>query len=146
MAEKGVVTEIKNNIAVVKMVRTEACAKCRACIAGMSEQEMFIDAQNACDAKVGDWVEMELVGSGFFQAVLIMYGIPLIALIVGMLVGFYVISPVFHLTGTGTDEIIGFITGLLFTFLAYLWIRSQETRWSKKKYQPVATKITQPDA
>ena len=45
MAEKGIVTGLKaNNIAVVKMTRLEACAKCRACIAGMEGKDMFIEA------------------------------------------------------------------------------------------------------
>ena len=57
MAEKGIVTELKdNNIAYIKMKRTEACAKCRACVSGLSEQDMFIDAENDCDASVGQWV------------------------------------------------------------------------------------------
>ena len=42
MAEKGVVIGLKdNNLAVIKMTRQEACAKCRACIAGMAEKDMF---------------------------------------------------------------------------------------------------------
>ena len=57
MAEKGYVTEIKGNLAVIKMKRTEACAKCRACIAGMTEKEMIMEAENNCGAEVGDWVE-----------------------------------------------------------------------------------------
>ena len=66
MAEKGVVVDRKNNLAVIKLRRQEACAKCRACIAGMSEQEMIMEAENRCNAQVGDWVELEMVGSGFF--------------------------------------------------------------------------------
>ena len=75
MAEKGIVMERKDNLAVIKLKRQEACAKCRACVAGMSEQEMIMEAENACNAQVGDWVELELVGNSFLEAVLIMYGI-----------------------------------------------------------------------
>ena len=63
MAEKGIVVEKKNHLVVIKLKRQEACAKCRACIAGMSEQEMIMEAENRCNAQVGDWVELEMVGS-----------------------------------------------------------------------------------
>ena len=45
MAEKGVVINTKDNFVTVKMMRQEACAKCRACIAGMEGKEMFIEAK-----------------------------------------------------------------------------------------------------
>ena len=71
MAEKGQVTQVKpNNKVVVKMLRTEACAKCRACMT-FSSKEMVLEASNECGAHEGDWVELELQQDGFFNAVLI---------------------------------------------------------------------------
>ena len=142
MAEKGIVTELKdNNIAYIKMKRTEACAKCRACVSGLSEQDMFIDAENDCDASVGQWVELEFDNNGFFYAVLIMYGIPFVALISGILLGYYAIAPQLPFV---SKEILSCVVGLGFTALVYLWIRSQEDRWSSKKYRPIAKRITTP--
>ena len=142
MAEKGIVTELKdNNIAYIKMKRTEACAKCRACVAGLSEQDMFIDAENDCDASVGQCVELEFDNNGFFYAVLIMYGIPFVALISGILLGYYAIAPLLPFV---SKEILSCVVGLGFTALVYLWIRSQEDRWSSKKYRPIAKRITTP--
>ena len=142
MAEKGIVTELKdNNIAYIKMKRTEACAKCRACVSGLSEQDMFIDAENDCDASVGQWVELEFDNNGFFYAVLIMYGIPFVALISGILLGYYAIAP---LLPSISKEILSCVVGLGFTALVYLWIRIQEDRWSSKKYRPIAKRITTP--
>ena len=142
MAEKGIVTELKdNNIAYIKMKRTEACAKCRACVSGLSEKDMFIDAENDCDASVGQWVELEFDNNGFFYAVLIMYGIPFVALISGILLGYYAIAPLLPVL---SKEILSCVVGLGFTALVYLWIRSQEDRWSSKKYRPIAKRITTP--
>ncbi len=138
MAEVGQVVEIKNNLAVVRLTRTEACAKCRACIAGMSEKDMFIEAENECKAAVDDWVELILKDNGFYSAVLIMYGIPCIALIVGLLLGYFVLG---GLIGSVAPEIVGCVTGILFTVLAFLWIHSKESRWESKKYRPIATRI-----
>lgn len=143
MAEKGVVIELKENLAVVRLMRTEACAKCRACIAGMSKQEMRIEAENECDAKVNDWVELELRENGFGKAVLIMYGIPFVALMIGIGSGYFMLAPALHMETQ--RDIISFGFGLLLTFFAFLWIRSQENRWSQKKYRPIASRITEPD-
>ena len=72
MAEKGVVIGLKdNNLAVIKMTRQEACAKCRACIAGMAEKDMFIEAENICGAKVDDWVEVECHQTDLFMQCLL---------------------------------------------------------------------------
>ncbi len=142
MAEKGLVMELKkDNLALVRMTRTEACAKCRACVAGMSEKDMFIEAENACDANVGQWVELELADNGFFNAVMIMYGIPFVALICGILLGYYIISPIVPFI---SKEILSCVIGFGFTAIIYLWIRSQEERWSSKKYRPIAARITTP--
>ncbi|HIT73293.1 hypothetical protein B5E58_10360 [Tyzzerella sp. An114] len=142
MAEKGVVMEIKdNNLALVKMTRTEACAKCRACVAGMSEKDMFIEAENVCDAEKGQWVELELADNGFFYAVMIMYGIPFVALVAGILLGYFVVSPLIPFINR---DILSCVMGFGFTALVYLWIRSQEKRWESKKYRPIAARITTP--
>ncbi len=143
MAEKGQVINIKDNLAIIQMTRTEACAKCRACIAGMSKKEMIVEAENECDAKVGDWVEMELRDNGFLRAVLIMYGIPMIALFIGLLVGYFVLPPYAPWI---YPEILSCLVGIFFTALALLWIRSQESRWEAKRYRPIAARLTTEDA
>lgn len=144
MGEKGVVIELKErNLAVIKMQRTEACAKCRACVAGLQGKEMFIEADNQCKAAVNDWVELEMADNGFYKAVLILYGIPLVGLMAGILLGYFVLSP---LLGLGDfAELFSFALGLLCTAGCYFWIRSQESRWATKKYRPIAARITEPE-
>lgn len=141
MAEKGIVIGLKdNNLALIKMTRQEACAKCRACIAGMEEKDMFIEAENACGANVNDWVEVEMAPDGFIHAVLIMYGIPFVAFMIGVGIG-YVLG---GMQTAISKELISFGCGLICTFLAFLWIKSQEERWSSKKYRPVAARLASP--
>ncbi len=138
MAEKGVVIGLKdNNLAIIKMTRQEACAKCRACIAGMAEKDMFIEAENVCGAKVDDWVEVEMSPDGFIHAVLIMYGIPFLAFMAGIGIGYF-LGGMQQAIGR---EIISFVVGLIFTFIAFGWIKSQEKRWASKKYRPVAARL-----
>ncbi len=140
MAEKGQVIEKKGNFVVIKMTRTEACAKCRACIvgAGMASQDLMVEADNECDANVGDWVEMELRGNSFLIATLIMYGLPFVGLMSGIILGYYMIPILLpHMN----KEILSFAIGLILMALVLLWIRSQESRWEGKKYRPVAARI-----
>lgn len=139
MAEKGVVTELKNNLAIISMTRTEACAKCRACIAGMTEKEMIMEAENHCDAKVGDWVELEMIEGSFFFAVMVMYGIPLVCFMIGLLVSYFVVFPQFF--PTMNADLPSFGIALVCTGLAYLGIRTQESRWEAKKYRPIAARL-----
>ena len=134
MGEKGLVINTKGHLAVIQMTRTEACGQCRACLAGMKKEEMIIEADNECNAKIGDWVIMELRNNSFMKAVLIMYGIPLIALVVGIVLGYYVLYPYIPIN----REVLSFGVGLIFTALAFLWIRSKESTWDKKKIRPVA--------
>lgn len=142
MAEKGLVIGLKDNLAVIQLNRTEACAKCRACIAGMKTEEMMVEAENECDAVVGDWVEMELRDNGFFNAVLIMYGLPLIGLLVGICLGYFVFP---QFVPAMNREVLSALTGVIVTGLVFFWIRSQESRWENKKYRPIAARITIPD-
>ncbi len=140
MAEKGVVINIKKNLAVVKMTRQEACAKCKACIAGMEEKDMFIEAENACGAQVNDWVEVEIAPDGFINAVLIMYGIPFVAFMIGVGLGYLIGG----MQSAVNKELVSFFGGIFCTFIAFLWIKSQEKRWESKKYRPVAVRLTTP--
>lgn len=138
MGEKGLVVNTKDHLAVIRMTRTEACGQCHACLAGMKKEEMIIEADNECNAKVGDWVIMELRNNSFIKAVMIMYGIPMLALMIGIVLGYYVLYPYLPMD----REVLSFAVGILFTLLAFLWIRSKESTWDKKKIRPVAIKIT----
>jgi len=134
MAEKGQVVELKDRFAIVKMIRTEACAKCGACKKGMAENEMLIEAINQCEANIGDWVEINLDSSDFLKATAIMYGIPLICLMFGFVLGYNCFKSISY------NEIIGFSLGIIFMFLAYLWIKHKESYWKEQNFSPIATK------
>ena len=81
---KGLVHTVKDDLVIATIHRKEACGECRACLSGMTKTEMDIEAKNLCDAEVGDWVELELQESAFFNAVVIMYGLPFIGFIAGV--------------------------------------------------------------
>lgn len=139
---KGLVTESKNNLVTVHIVRKEACGQCRACLSGMMESDMDIEAKNLCDAEIGDWVELELQDNAFMHAILIMYGIPFIGLVFGIVFGYFVVAPVVPFLHEG---LVSFLFGVLCIGICYLWIHSQNRRWESGKYRPMATRLTTED-
>ncbi|MFI3173913.1 MAG: SoxR reducing system RseC family protein [Bacillota bacterium] len=136
---KGKVIDLQqNNLLKVEIIRSEACGKCKGCLAGMSKKEMELEAKNLCEAEIGDWVELELQDNVFFKAVIISYGIPFIAFILGVVLGEFVFAP---LLPTITEGLVAFITGFVGVFLAYGWIKSQNKRWESGTYTPLATRL-----
>lgn len=137
---KGLVTETKGNLAIVHIRRREACGECRACLSGMTEKDMDIEAKNLCDAEVGDWVELELQENAFFNAVMVMYGLPLVGFIAGVLLGYFAVPMVLPMI---SPALSGIVVGALGIFVAYLWIRSQNHRWESGKYRPLAVSLAE---
>jgi len=136
MAETGCVIDIEGNKVIVKLQRTEACAKCRACSVGMETQDMLIKAYNQCDAIIGDTVEIALEESNFIAAVMIMYGLPCVSLVIGTVVGIFGTK----LIGLNHNEIIGFIFGILCVIITYGWIKYKDDYWKSKNFVPKAIK------
>lgn len=137
MGEKGVVIEVIDDKVVVQMTRTEACAKCRACTVGFTSEEMLITAKNYCGAKQNDKVNVELESADFLTAILISYGLPFCALILGFAIGYMgggLISGI-------PQEITGFLMGVVLMLLSFLWIRAKEEYWRSKNFVPSATEI-----
>ena len=137
---RGLVHTVKDDLVIATIHRKEACGECRACFSGMTKTEMEIEAKNLCDAEIGDWVELELQENAFFNAVVIMYGLPFIGFIAGVIGGYYGvpkfvpgINPVFP----------SLVLGVLGIVIAMLWIKSQNPRWESGKYRPLATKIVE---
>jgi sigma-E factor negative regulatory protein RseC len=137
MAETGLVINKDDNIVTVKLERKEACAKCRACTASLESKEMILNAENKCNAKIGDTVKISLEQSSFLKAVFIMYCIPLISLLLGIGIGYLVSLQI----GRGNNEIIQVVFGLITLGLSYLIIRLNENKWKNKKFRPIAEEI-----
>ena len=137
MAEIGEVIERENDRVVVKLERKEACAKCRACTAGMKSSDMLINAENLCNAEKGDKVEISLEESDFMKAVLVMYGFPFVMFMIGVLAGYYGCLRL----GIPGAEYISFGLGLVLVVISYAVIRSQEPHWRKGNFVPKAIAI-----
>lgn len=131
MAEVGQVIEVKDTYVVVKLERSDACGKCQACTMGENSKEMILEAKNICKAKVGDLVSISLEQSNFLKAVGIMYGIPLIALLLGIGIG-YVVSK---------SDMISLICGLLALAVCYFSIHRISKHMNMDQYRPTADSV-----
>lgn len=96
----GTVTEINSGMAKVVFKRSKACGDCHAC-ASFGDGSSVIEIENTLDAKAGDRVTIELHTGGVFKASLILYGIPLAALLLGVLIGSRVSDTAAALIGLG---------------------------------------------
>jgi len=138
MREQGLVMEIENDQVVIQLARTSACDQCGACSMGAHDQEMLLRAENQCNAKPGDHVYLELQQENFFKAVSIMYGLPLVGLIIGFLAG-YGGARLFG--QSNWQEPLGLLGGIGLMIVIFFWIRSQEERWKTKDYRPIAVEV-----
>ncbi len=126
MNEYGQIVQVKDDKAVIKINRSSACASCGACGIGSHKGEMLLTIPNTLNGEVGDYAELELSSTQVLKASVIVYLIPLIALFVGIAGGF-MLAPAF-----GMDpELLGAVSGIGLTVIAFLGIRAVEPRFKK---------------
>jgi sigma-E factor negative regulatory protein RseC len=88
MREAGIVTKlISPDRAVIEMVGSGACQKCRACTFLAGSGKMVMEAQNGIGAQVGDRVEVCIPGKSVVWFSFLVYIFPLIGLAVGYWIG-----------------------------------------------------------
>ncbi len=135
MAQTGTVESIKDQNVYVKVIREEACAHCKMCTTGINEgKECVIEAVNKCSAIVGDIVEIDVQNNYFLRATAIMYGIPLVALMLGIGISLSILQSA-DIKGA---ELISALIGLAVTGIVYLLINQREKKNKNTQYLPIA--------
>lgn len=122
MVELGIIKNVNNDgIATVRVMRSEACGDCKACEIGKSDAK-FVEllVKNNVNAKAGDQVSIEMQTQDVLKAALIMYGIPLFAMMASMCVSYFVVLP--------ENQPAAAITGLAFAMISFIVIRLNEDR------------------
>ena len=121
MDRVGEVVEIlEDGKAVVRFERTKACKNCKMC-ANAGENHALTEVENTLKAKVGDLVEISLHSKSLIQATLIAYGIPLILLLAGVIVG------------SMWSDAVGAIAGIVLALVSFVILRLLEPRFSRVK-------------
>ncbi|MGB9768198.1 SoxR reducing system RseC family protein [Dictyoglomus turgidum] len=135
MKEIGQVIEKNGRILKVKFSSSEACHSCGLC--KINEEDLVLDVIDECNAKIGDFVMVEVEKKDFYQVTFLIYLFPLISFILGVLIG-YLIGERYRLD----TQLLGLSIGLVFTVLSYPLIKSIYKKLSQKqKFIPVAKKI-----
>ena len=119
MIEMGQIVNVEDSIATVKIRRGASCGSCTACGMAKDQSEISFRIVNDLNAQTGDWVELELESKSLIKATLIVYLLPLVALILGVVGGYALAGRL-----SGNPDLYGAIGGILFTVLSFLGIRA----------------------
>ncbi len=140
MKEFGKIIAVNGDKVDIKIQRHAACGECGACHVGKNQMEMILTSENSIGAQVGDEVELNIETVDFLSAVLIMYGIPLISLVLGILSGYYMLIAIG--ISEGMAQGIAALIGLFLMGISYAVIKSKEPLIKgMKKYSPVIISI-----
>ncbi|HHU62927.1 MAG TPA: SoxR reducing system RseC family protein [Clostridiales bacterium] len=128
MKELGKVVKVEDEYLEISIRRTSACDKCKRCISADAQNQMLLRAKPYKNASIGDIVEIEQKTSTFLSAVFTAYIIPLIAFIIGLVIGLMGFAD--H--GQGTRELYSILLGILFLVITYLVISFIDKKYFKK--------------
>lgn len=128
LVEEGIVTGIKSGIATIIVSSKDVCHECSAKLFCISKEndKRHLNAADSIGVKVGDRVMVSLGGKYLFNAAVLLYGIPLLLIISGILLGYFLFDK--------DTEIYSALLGALLTGFYYLALHgiSQKEKSSKK--------------
>jgi len=137
MNTTGVVVDVKNEKAFVHIARNTACENCGACHFDEKTLNLKVTAVNQAGAKVGDQVELSMENVNFFRASFFLYGVPLIALLVGVFTGIFLFEGKFEYY-----DLIAIGVGLVFMTISYMILRANKEKFADNtRYMSVITKV-----
>ena len=109
MTEHGLVIDTDKQIARVKVEKSGDCGGCNACGIG-KDRTMIAEVDNSIKAQKGDSVLIEVSEKQAIKASLLVFGLPLAALLIGVFgISKIVQSMWFASSSDAIDGIIGFI-------------------------------------
>lgn len=88
--EKGIVLSASDGIARIMLDESGKCEECSAklfCKPAGSIDAKILEVEDTYGVKAGDKVDIEVIGSDIFKASVMLYGVPLLIIIAGILTG-----------------------------------------------------------
>ena len=143
MNQQGYIIEIVDNkTAKLKMQRHSACASCGKCQTLSSEsKEILVEVDNSIGAKPGDHVEVNMENMNVLKATALAYVVPLIFLLVGTIVSYFMLDMIISTQGIIVELISGII-GIILMLLSYVILKRNDSKFrDSRKFIPVITKI-----
>jgi sigma-E factor negative regulatory protein RseC len=135
--ETGTIVELKGkHVAVVLCKKSSFCKNCAAldsCQIGDDNQSKLVEAHNLIGAEVGDEVKVATSTRSFLQSSFLLYVVPLIALLVGSLAGFFIGE---SLEGGPDPNLLSAILGIAFLVGSFLVLKIGTKSLSREKFMP----------
>ena len=130
MHETGIVTNINGTMAIVKVPkRSSCCENCEKEICDISEDGIETEAINMAGAKIGQKVKLVMKSYTFVKGAILIFIVPVIALIAGAIFGKMYLPGYF----TGTDsDLLAAIGGFLIFFASLILVKLILNRMEKK--------------
>lgn len=98
---EGLVVEVDNNIAKVKLIRHSECENCGSC---SGQNEVIQSAHNNVGAKLGQRVFIKVENNNVLKAAFIMFVLPLLAIAAGIIIA-ELVSKIFQISSVIPDII-----------------------------------------
>jgi len=138
--EEGTVVAVRGDTAEVMLRRSRLCEGCGSCCVLVDDDTMLAEVDNGAGAKKGDRVIVDIPASVSVRAAYILYGIPLLAFLVGLGVGAVLGSA---LSGGGFSVVFGLIFGFALLALSYILLARVYAPGSRAstRYRLVITRI-----
>jgi sigma-E factor negative regulatory protein RseC len=128
--EIGTVVRVDDGIATVHFDRRAACEKCGACGMLKNRSVMEITLPVGPDIRPGDRVALRMEDSFFYLSALLLYGVPLLALVAGV-AGGAALSPLIR---AGWDpQLAGAMAGLALAAASYAMLRLFNRRFMRMR-------------
>lgn len=126
--------ETHEETATVRIDRSSACAHCKA---GCMERGGFMiaEAENSTGASVGDTVRLEFNSRAALTAVLVVFGLPLLALLFGVIITTVVADQIGY---QNHNQFLSIGVGAILFFLTLIPIRAYDRRVKKSGSRNVA--------
>jgi sigma-E factor negative regulatory protein RseC len=144
--EIGTVIELKSKLnAVVMCQKSSLCENCATdgnCVLGDDDKTRLIEVQNSLGATVGEQVRIATTTKSFLQSSFLLYIVPLIALVIGAIVGKLVGDNV----ETGLDpNLLSAVFGVFFMIGSFVLLRVGTSALLQENYMPKIVEILRDD-
>ncbi len=133
----GTVKEVAKDYTVVTIERQEMCGDCHACDM-MGERKLCeIRCSNTYPVQPQDRVEVDIANQTFLKATGVMYGIPLAAMLIGLLIGSFVPDA----WGTYAKEIAMLVLSIGLMVSAFCFVKKRDRANKYAHFLPSIKKV-----
>ena len=120
MFDRGKVFKVEKNTIWIEFEPYGACHSCGICTISKSGN-MVLAIENTADAKIGDWLEVEISPLPVSLAPFISFGLPVILFLAGVILGNFV------------SELVSVIAGLFFLFFGFMLVKMIDRYLNRSK-------------